>query len=503
MANSFLIGDFEERINDKLAEIDRLFLETNSNILNGQNPYFKFKKEDDKNGKWHLTYEGVEDKDVNNPIFNKIPKIDLVDLVYFINGKVKFFSAFTHILNRNVKSEINNTDLLGAIVAYATNIGIGKMASCSNIPYQQLKKIRDNYLREETLKSACEIIINEINKLPIQEIYNINDTVHSSIDGKKYDTNDNIFNARYSKKYLYEKGISVLTLIANFLPLGLRIISPNEYEGSFGLEILLMNESDVKPEINSTDMHGINELNHALYDFVGYDFQPRYTNIYNQTEKLYCSKKPKEYPQNHIIKPSKQVDLELMLEEESNIKRIAASIMSKTGTVGTIVKKLSAMKSNRTRKAIAEYNNILRTIHILKTINSLKYRQNIQIALNRGESYHQLAGNVSYANGGKITSRTEREQLLFKECTRLVCNVIIYYNSQILSQFYLEKQKSKQDRQIEALKRISPISWSNINFYGKYDFSKIYTPMSFNKINELVKDDILINQGLESVEVSL
>ncbi len=99
--------------------------------------------------------------------------------------------------------------------------------------------------------------------------------------------------------------------------------------------------------------------------------------------------------------------------------------MLKTGTVSNIVKKLtSSMKSNKTRKAIAEYNKILRTIHILKTINSLKYRQNIQIALNRGESYHQLAGNISYANGGKIIAKTEREQLIFKECARLVCNII-------------------------------------------------------------------------------
>mgnify|MGYP003607942562 CR=1 FL=1 len=55
-------------------------------------------------------------------------------------------------------------------------------------------------------------------------------------------------------------------------------------------------------------------------------------------------------------------------------------------------------------------------------------------------------------------TKTEREQLIFKECARLVCNVIIYYNSQILSRFYLEKQKFKQDKQIEALKRIGPMA---------------------------------------------
>jgi TnpA family transposase len=487
-----------ERAEGKLKAAEMLFIKTNENILNGKNSYFKFKDEEKKKGKWHLTYVGVEDKDVNNPIFKNIPKIDLSDLVFFVNKKTKFFSAFTHILNRNVKSDINSVDLLGAIIAYATNIGIGKMSSCSNLSYHQLRKIKDNYLIEDTLKAACDIIINAIKKLPIQEVYNINDIVHSSIDGKKYSTDDNIFNARYSRKYLFEKGISVLTLIANFLPLGLRIISPNEYEGSFGLEILLMNESDIKPQINSTDMHGINELNHALYDFAGYEFQPRYTNIYNQATKLYCSGDPSDYPSNYVIKPFKQANLQLIKEEALNMKRIAASIMSKTGSVSNIVKKLSAMTTNRTRKAIAEYNNILRTIHILKTINSLKYRQSIQIALNRGESYHQLAGNVSYAHGGKIIAKTEREQLIFKECARLVCNVIIYYNSQILSHFYLEKQNLNQNKQIEALKRISPIAWSHINLIGKYDFRKINMPLSFAKLNELVKYDVLVDEGLGS-----
>jgi TnpA family transposase len=179
------------------------------------------------------------------------------------------------------------------------------------------------------------------------------------------------------------------------------------------------------------------------------------------------------------------------------MKRIGASIMSKTGSVSNIVKKLSAMTTNRTRKAIAEYNNILRTIHILKTINSLRYRQNIQIALNRGESYHQLAGSVSYANGGKIISKKEREQLIFKEFARLVCNVIVYYNSQILSHFFLEKKRLNQDKQIEALKRISPIAWPHINLIGKYDFRKTNMPLSFSRINELVKYDILIDEELE------
>ena len=143
------------------------------------------------------------------------------------------------------------------------------------------------------------------------------------------------------------------------------------------------------------------------------------------------------------------------------------------------------MKSNKTRKAFSEYNKILRTTHILKMINSLKYRQNISVALNRGESYHFLAGAVSYANGGRILAKTEQEQIVYKECSRLVCTLIIYYNSFILSKYYEEKIKLKQQKQIEALKHVSPIAWANVNLYGKYELKNISSRTSFNKITRV------------------
>ena len=54
--------------------------------------------------------------------------------------------------------------MLGAIIAaYDTNIGIGKMASCSNLSYSQLRKIKDNYLRKETLKRVIPSTWSHIN----------------------------------------------------------------------------------------------------------------------------------------------------------------------------------------------------------------------------------------------------------------------------------------------------------------------------------------------------
>lgn len=207
---------------------------------------------------------------------------------------------------------------------------------------------------------------------------------------------------------------------------------------------------------------------------------------------------PSSYPESYIIKPTNQINVSLIEEEEWNIKRIVASIMSKTGTVSTIIKKFSSsLRSNKTRKAIAEYNKILRTLHILRTINNLGYRQNIQVALSRGEGYHQLNGAIGYANGGKIIVDTEQDQLIYKECTRLIANAIIYYNSYILTQFLMQKEKLNQPKQLEALKRISPIAWQHINIHGRYIINKRQSGYHLQNLARLIKDEILIDDILE------
>ena len=62
-------------------------------------------------------------------------------------------------------------------------------------------------------------------------------------------------------------------------------------------------------------------------------------------------------------------------------------------------------RKNKTRRALWEYDHIIRSIYLLDYIDSPPLRQHVQRALNRGENYHQLRRAVSYANFGKLVSR--------------------------------------------------------------------------------------------------
>lgn len=92
--------------------------------------------------------------------------------------------------------------------------------------------------------------------------------------------------------------------------------------------------------------------------------------------------------------------------------------------------------------------------------------------INRGESYHQLRRAVSYANAGKLRFRTEYEQQLWEECSRLVTNSIIYYNASILSDLLAYKEETGDRRGAALLKYVSPVAWHHVNLHGRYEFRK-------------------------------
>src|SRR5699024_11917186 len=81
-----------------------------------------------------------------------------------------------------------------------------------------------------------------------------------------------------------------------------------------------------------------------------------------------------------------------------------------------IVGKLSAYaRKNKTKRALWEYDNIIKSLYFLDYIDSPPLRRNVQRTLNRGESYHKLRRAVSHANFGKLRFKTEQEQQIWNE----------------------------------------------------------------------------------------
>jgi len=472
-------------INEHLIVLEQMLEEriagVNYRIASGDNEHFQVQKRG-KQVRWNLLYPQSIDL-VNSPFFDVLDQLDVGGLLHFVNQHCQFIPAFEHVLGRYQKQSLDQHIILACLIAWGTNMGIGRMGQISDIDYHLLASTSDNFIRQETLNEANALISNAIAKLPIFHHYDIDSTIHSSSDGQKFETRSNTINARYSPKYFgLKKGIVSYTLVANHIPINAKIIGANEHESHFVFDLLFNNTTDIHPDIHSTDTHGTNEVNFAILHLFGYQFAPRYKDIHDKVSNaLYGFKHPHHY--EGAIKPIRKINTELIMEEWENIQRIMVSLAVKVTTQSIIIGKLSAYaRRNKTRRALWEYDNIIKSLYLLEYIDSQPLRQNVQRALNRGESYHQLRRAISHANLGKLRFKTEQEQQIWSECGRLIANCILYYNAKLLSTLLSYQESNGNVQGAEMLKRISPVAWQHINLFGRYEFRKLSEPLNIDTI---------------------
>jgi len=476
--------------------LENRIAEVNQRIAKGLNEHFQIKKHG-QNIRWTLEYPS-NDEPVNHPFFNAVKQVEISDVLYFVNRQCQFMDVFEHVLLRYNKQSADDKTIAACIIAWGTNMGLGRMSEVSDIQYNTLSATSENFIRLETLSEANDCICNAIAKLPIFQYYNIGETIHSSSDGQKFETKIHTINARYSPKYFgLKKGIVSYTLVINNVLANTKIIGANDSESHYVFDILYNNTTDIKPEVHSTDTHGTNEVNFAILYLFGYQFAPRYMDIYDRVRtSLYGSKHPSQY--EGVLKPIRKIDEDLIVDEWDNIARIMVSLALKTTTQSIIIGKLSTYaRKNKTKRALWEYDNIIKSLYLLDYVDIPALRCNVEQALNRGENYHQLHRAVSFANFGKLRFRTEYEQQIWNECGRLIANCIIYYNVAILSNLLSHKEKTGNIQDAEIIKEISPIAWQHINLHGRYEFNKPTENINIDTIvQELSRSPVKFNLSI-------
>ena len=250
-----LATPINQTLADKNQQFEAKLKEASEHIFSGDNKYVEFipgKTE----LKWSIPNNRWQES-IENPLYNQIQHMGIVELMLFVDQKTDFLKSFTHISVNKEKSPANKEDLIACILANGTNYGLYKMANISDRSMGILRSVDDSYIRYETLTQSNDQVSNAIATLPIFAYYHSDDNqLFSSIDGQKFECRINTFKARYSSKYFSKgKGVSALTLVSNHVPVSTQVIGANEYEGHFAFDLLYNNSSDIQPNTLSTDTH--------------------------------------------------------------------------------------------------------------------------------------------------------------------------------------------------------------------------------------------------------
>ena len=156
-----------------------------------------------------------------------------------------------------------------------------------------------------------------------------------------------------------------------------------------------------------------------------------------------------------------------------------------------LVRKLCTLSSHHsTRKSIFEFDKLVRSIYTLRYLRDPQLQRNVHRSQNRIESYHQLRAYIAQVGGKKhLTGRTDLDVAISNECGRLLANVVIAYNSILLSMLLNRRQAADKEKFLELLRKISPVAWQHIHFLGHYLFRGNNHPIDL--------EAILANAGFE------
>ena len=218
-------------------------------------------------------------------------------------------------------------------------------------------------------------------------------------------------------------------------------------------------------------MHSVNRANFAILHWFGLNLAPRFTHLQAQRKHLYCGRDVAEY-RECLIQPAGRIDHQLIAAEKAAIDRVGATLGLKEMSQSILVRKLCTLSPHHpTRKAIFEFDKLVRSIYPLRYLRDPQLQCNVHRSQNRIESYHPLRALLAELSGKKhLTGRTDLDVAISNECGRLIANVVIAYNSILLSMLLNRRQTAEEEKFLELLKKISPVAWQHIHFLGHYLF---------------------------------
>ncbi|HAV0157147.1 TPA: Tn3 family transposase [Salmonella enterica] len=467
----FLRTPVEQQLDELTRELHDQWIAFNRELKQGKLSHLEF-DHDTQRLSWRKS-DMTGQSDSVTDFYSQLPLCELADIFRFVNQRCQFLGAMTPLQPLYVKTGADADSLMAVIMAQAMNHGNLTMSQTSDIPYHALNDSYEQYLRLSTLKAACDCIGDGIKTLPVFPYYSLElGELYGAVDGQKFSVERPTIKARASKKYFgLGKGVVAYTLLCNHIPLNGYLIGAHEYEAHHVFDIWYRNTSGIVPTAITGDMHSINRANFAILHWFGLRFEPRFTSTEDMLKELYCAGDPERY-KKCLIQPAGQINQQVIIDEKPHLDQIVATLGMKEITQGALIRKLCTYSAeNPTRKALFEFDKLIRSLYILRYLRNPQVARNSHRSQNRIESWHQLRSAIAQIGGKKeLTGQNDIELEISNQCGRLLSIIIIYYNSALLSRLLQKYEEVGNTRGLALLRRMSPVAWQHIFLNGHYTF---------------------------------
>jgi TnpA family transposase len=333
-----------------------------------------------------------------------MPRVRITELLHEVNRATGFASAFTN-MRTGERCDDGNA-LLAAILADATNLGLGRMAAASHgVTRDKLIWTAGAYIRPETYKAALARIIDAHHALPIATIWGDGSTSSSDRQffrsAKRGDAAGEV-NARYG----HDPGLGFYTHVSDqHGPYSARVMSATSHEAPYVLDGLMHHGTALRIGTHYTDTGGASDHVFILCAMLGFRFCPRLRDFPDR--KFACIEPVATYKE---LQPlfGRRIRTDVIREYWDEVRRLVASLQAGTVLPSAMLKRLAAFqRQNQLDLALQELGRIERTLFMLDWLESPQLRQLCQAGLNKSEQRHALAQRGGWGNSdGAISGKS-------------------------------------------------------------------------------------------------
>ncbi|MDN5370418.1 MAG: hypothetical protein PWP74_1726 [Shewanella sp.] len=364
------------------------------------------------------------------------------------------------------------------LFCYGCNLGPTQTArSIKGISPKQVAWLNLKQVNEDRLDKAVAQVINAYNKFELPKFWGSGK--HASVDGSKWDLNEQNLMSEYHIRYGGYGGIGYYHVSDTYIALYSRFISCGAYEGNYLLDGLMKNTSDIKPEFLHGDTQSQSFPVFGLSYLLGIGLMPRIRNI--QDLNLYRADNGCKY-QNIDQLFNGSIDFTLIENLLPDMLKLILSIKLGKMPASSLLRRLNTYsRKNKLYSAFRELGKVIRTLFLLNYIDNYELRQVIQSETNKSEELNNFLKWCFFGGDGLIAENIRHEQSKVVKYNQLVANMLILYNADKMTCILRELADQGIELTPELLAGLSPYRTAHINRFGDYllDMERSYSPLNF------------------------
>ena len=214
-------------------------------------------------------------------VSDRLPQVDLPELLLEIDARTGFAGAFTHASEAEARAGDLRTSVCAVLVAEACNTGFEPLLrkDAPALRRSRLSWVRQNYIREETLTHANACLVAAQNGIDLARRWGGGDVALA--DGLRFVVPVRTIHAGPNPKYFGpERGVTYYNLVSDQFT-GLNAITvPGTLRDSLVLlSIVLEQETELEPTEIMTDTGAYTDVIFGIFWLLGYQFSPRIADI--------------------------------------------------------------------------------------------------------------------------------------------------------------------------------------------------------------------------------